>query len=413
LLHGEIAYVDQQAPPARQPLPNTLSFEDLGYLDRTVRGIGQQSLIYSLYIPYNTEPLVVKLNLGLVHSPDLDIQNSSFTVYLNGFSIAGILPTAQNSTGDPITLGLPAKRFRPGINFIRIAFDLHVPYSSCERALETIWATVLNASTVEITYRNSVPIPSLEHFPLPFNDSSGSVFVIPDQHNPEDLAYVSRLAFTMGASAYEIGTAPQAMTAAVFAENEKGFPNVILVGLPSENLVTQSTNNLFPQPFTLEENTLEEGYGIYLPTSSQDASLGLMEVFRSPWVKDGTVLVLTGNDRQGLEWTWDAVLNPAVRASFAGNVMVIGSDQRSQTLGDTMVQGPPQFLFQQIADAGNIPIIGQILQRNGKAFLVPALVGVGIALLLVVGVLWTIGWARDRKMLNGNANREEGEDDER
>jgi hypothetical protein len=413
LLHGDVAYVDQQAPPARQPFPNTLSFEDLGYLDRTVKGIGQQSLIYSLYIPYDTEPLVVKLNLGLVHSPDLDIQNSSFTVYLNGFSIAGILPTARSSTGDPITLGLPAKRFRPGINFIRIAFDLHVPYSSCERALETIWATVLNTSTVEITYRNNVPVPSLKHFPLPFSDSSGSVFVMPDQHSPEDLAYVSRLAFTMGASAYEVGGALQAMTAADFREKEGEFPNVILVGLPSENLVTQSTNDLFPQPFTLEGNTLEEGYGVFLPTSSKDASLGLMQVFRSPWVRDGTVLVLTGNDRQGLEWTWDAVLNPALRASFAGNVMVIGSDHRSQALGGTMVQGPPQFLFQQIADAGNIPIIGQTLQRNGKAFLVPALVGVGIALLLVVGVLWTIGWARDRKMLNGNANRDEGEDHER
>jgi hypothetical protein len=264
-----------------------------------------------------------------------------------------------------------------------------------------------------MTYRNNVPIPSLEHFPLPFNDSSGSVVVIPDQHSLEDLAYVSRLAFTMGASAYEIGGAPQVMKAADFKQKEKEFPNVILVGLPSANLVTRSTNDLFPQPFALEENTLEEGYGIFLPTSTKDASLGLMEVFRSPWVRDGTVLVITGNDRQGLEWTWDAVLNPALRDSFAGNVMVIGAAHRSQVLGGTMVQGPPQFLFQQIADTGNIPIIGQILQRNGKAFLIPALVGVGMALLLVVGVLWTVGWARDRKMLNGNSTRGEDEDDER
>jgi hypothetical protein len=138
-----------------------------------------------------------------------------------------------------------------------------------------------------------------------------------------------------------------------------------------------------------------------------------MQVFRSPWVRDGTVLVITGNDRQGLEWTWDVILNPTLRDSFAGNVMMIGSEHRSQALGGTMVQASPHFLFQQIADAGNIPIIGQILQRNGKAFLVPALVGVGIALLLVLGVLWTIGWARDRKLLNGNASRDEDEDYER
>lgn len=413
LLHGDVAYVDQQAPAARQPFPNTLSFEDLGYLDRTVRGIGQQNLIYSLYVPYDIEPVVVKLNLGLIHSPDLDIQSSSFTVYLNGFSIAGILPTARSSTGDPITLGLPARKFRRGINYIRIAFDLHVPYSSCERALESVWATVLNISTVDLTYRNNVPIPSLKHFPLPFSDPPGSVLVVPDRYSPQDLSYVSRLAFTMGASAYELNGAPQAMTATDFRQKEKEFPNVILVGLPSENLVTRSTNDLFPQPFTLEENTLEEGYGVYLPTSNQDASLGLMEVFRSPWVTDGTVLVLTGNDRQGLEWTWDAVLNPAMRDSFSGNVMVIGSAHRSQVVSNATAQDAPQFLFQQVADAGNIPIIGQILQRNGKAFLVPALLGVGTALLLVIGVLWTISRAMNRKMLNTIANRDEGEDHER
>ncbi|MCI0607661.1 MAG: cellulose biosynthesis cyclic di-GMP-binding regulatory protein BcsB, partial [Anaerolineae bacterium] len=173
LLHGNVAYIDQQTTLPPQPFPNDFSFEDLGYLDRTVRGIGQQNLIYSLYIPYDIDPALVKLNLGLVHSPDLDIQNSSFTVYLNGFSIAGILPTARSSTGEPITVGLPASKFRPGINFIRIRFDLHVPYSTCERAPESVWATVLNNSTMGVTYRNRPPIPSLKYFPLPFSDYPG------------------------------------------------------------------------------------------------------------------------------------------------------------------------------------------------------------------------------------------------
>lgn len=396
LLHGNLAYVEQWIQPAPEPFPNDFSFEDLGYLDRTVRGIGQQNLIYSLYIPYDTEPVLAKLHLGLVHSPDLDIQNSSFTVYLNGFSIAGILPTPGSSTGETITIGLPARKFRRGINFIRIAFDLHVPSSSCERALETVWATLLNTSTLEFTYRSSVPIPSLKDFPLPFNDSSNSVFIIPDQYSPEDLGYISRLAFMMGVSAYDVSYPPQVMTASEFEQEGTEYANVILVGLPSENSITRSANDLFPQPFTLGKNTLEEGYGVYLPTSDQDASLGLMQIFRSPWVRDGTVLVITGNDRRGLEWAWDVILDPAVRDSFGGNVMVIGSAQRSQVVG-TALQPSPQFLFQQIADAGNIPIIGQMLQRTGQAFLIPALAAVGIALLMVAGALWTIHWARQRK----------------
>jgi hypothetical protein len=402
LLYGNVAYIDQHAPPAPQPFQNNITFEDLGYLDRTVRGIGQQNLIYSLYIPYDIEPILVKLNLGLVHSPDLDLRSSSFTVYLNGFSIAGILPSDRSSAGAPITIGLPAKRFHRGINFIRVAFDLHVPHSSCDRALETVWATVLNSSTLEITHRNRVPTPSLKNFPLPFSDYSGFTFVIPDQYNQKDLAYLSRLSFLMGASAYPPSLPPKVMTATNFHEKETEHLNAILVGLPSENSITRHTNDLLPQPFKADENSLEEGYGVYLPTTDKDASLGLMQIMPSPWVKGGTVLVLTGNDRQGLQWAWDAILNPTLRNSFAGNVMVIGSANRSQALGGVSAQQNPQVLFQQIADASNIPIIGSIIQRSGQAFLMPTLIAIGTALILVIFTLWVIRITRNRKTLDSD-----------
>ena len=413
LLHGNIGYVDQDPLPEPQPFRNNVSFEDLGYLDRTVRGIGQQNLIYSLYIPYEIEPVVVKLNLGLVHSPDLDILNSSFTVYLNGFSIAGILPNSKSSTAEPITIGLPAKRFRRGINFIRVTFDLHVPHSSCERALESVWATVLNSSALEINYRNHTPIPSLKNFPLPFSDYPGFIYVIPDQYDQEDLGNISRLSFMLGTSSFQSNRPPEVLTATIFAQNKTRHPNVILVGLPSANSVTRNVNDLLPQPFADVGNLLEEGYGVYLPTSNRDASLGLLQLIPSPWVKGGTVLVLTGNDRQGLEWMWDVLLNPALRGNFTGNVMVVGSANRIETSGTVSGQENPQVLFQQVADASNIPIIGPILQRSSRLFPLPALVAVGIALLLVFCVLWVIKVARHVSIKFVDEKTDEAEQDDK
>jgi hypothetical protein len=396
LLHGNVAYIDQYLPPTPQPFRNDFSFEDLGYLDRTVRGIGQQNLIYSVYIPYDIDPTLVKLNLGLVHSPDLDIRNSSFTVYLNGFSVAGILPTDPSSTGPLITVGLPAKRFRPGINFIRIRSDLHVSYNSCDRALESVWATILNSSTLEVSYRNRSPIPSLKHFPLPFSDYPGFIYVIPDQYDQNDLGHISRLSFMIGTSPHLLSYPPGVLTAGTFMQHESEHRNVILVGLASQNSATMSTNDLLPQPFTKDGKSLQEGYGVYLPTSDKDASLGLMQIIPSPWVKGGTVLVLMGNDSQGLEWTWDVILNPTLRDQFAGNLMVVGSAHRSEASGAVSGQENPQTIFQQIADASNIPIIGPILQKWGQAFLAPALVAVGTALFLVVCILWVIRVVRNR-----------------
>ncbi len=79
LLQGNIAYTDQTPLPEPQPFQNRVSFEELGYLDRTVKGIGQQSLIYSLYIPYDVEPASVKLRSGV--GPFAGPGRSQFFVY--------------------------------------------------------------------------------------------------------------------------------------------------------------------------------------------------------------------------------------------------------------------------------------------------------------------------------------------
>ena len=209
-------------------------------------------------------------------------------------------------------------------------------------------------------------------------------FVIPDQFSPKDLLNVSRFSFLIGTAAYRPNRPPKAMTASDFGQKGAEAPNVILVGLPAENSITQSANNLLPQPFTEDGHSLEQGYGVYLPTSDQDASLGLMQIMPSPWAQDGVALILSGNDQQGLDWTWDVLLNPTLQNQFAGNVMVVGSAQRSQTFGAVSVQESPQALFQQIADVSNIPIIGSLLQRTGRGSILPAVVTIGVTLLFSI-----------------------------
>jgi hypothetical protein len=398
LLQGNAAYVDRHSPATIQPFRKKYSFEDLGYLDRTVRGVGQQSLIYRLYIPYDIEPILAKLKLDLFHSPSLSPQHSLFTVYLNGFDIAAIAPGARGSIGEPITIGLPDKRFRPGLNFIRVNFDLHVSRSSCEHSLESVWGTVLSSSTIELTFRKRTPTPSLEYFPLPFSDPPGSLMVIPDQFQPDDLAHVSKLSFMMGTSAYQPHRPPEVTTAANFNPKQSKHRHVILVGGPRENSVTYSINDLLPQPFSEDGYTLQDGYGVQLPTRDKQSSLGLVEILPSPWVRGGTVLVLTGNDPQSLEWTWNAILDPRLRDRFEGNVMVVGAANGNQTIGG-YADSTPLSLFQQVADASNIPIVGPLLQKSGQAFLAPALTAVGSGLLMVIGIYWVINLMRHRRKL--------------
>ena len=75
-------------------------------------------------------------------------------------------------------------------------------------------------------------------------------------------------------------------------------------------------------------------------------------------------------------------------------------------------QENPQVLFQQVADASNIPMIGSILQRSSNLFPLPALVAIGIALLLVIYVLWIIKVARHINIQFVNEKTDEAEEDE-
>lgn len=382
LLRGNIAYLEDDYVPAPPPSFQAQStFEEMGYNDRTVRGIGQQDLIYRFYLPYNVDPLTAELSLTLGHTPDLDTQSSSITIYLNGFSVAGILPTARSANPAPITVDFPAARFRPGVNFIRFSLDLHIPYTSCERAPQSVWATIFNSTTISLTYRDRVPIPSLNYFPLPFSDCSGATFVTPDHPQLGELTNISKFSFILGQTAQIASCSPRVIPASSFSGEKHGKDNLVMFGLPLDNPAILTVNSYLPQPFTPDGTAIQDGYGVLLPTADQTASLGLVEIVSSPWDASKSILLLSGNDSQGLEWTWEMVLDPAVRDQFSGNLMVVGSEKRSSAITSAGEQAA-QPVFQQTADVSRIPFIGPLLQRSGGMTPVPELVAVWAALLV-------------------------------
>jgi hypothetical protein len=385
LLSGNVAYFDKTAENIPPAFKTKYSFEELGYLDRTVRGIGIGNLTYKVYIPYLVEPSSADLALQISHSPDLDDQTSSISVNLNGFTVASILPAARNSRLEPIRVDLPTKRFHPGVNYIRISFDMHLPYSSCEKAPETVWATVFNSSTFQLTYKNRTSIPNLQDFPSPFNDSPSATIVVPDNPELSTLEQVLRFDFYLGASSFYPSQPPGLITTTEYKTDSTRSGNFILVGLPAENVSIRDVNEYLPQPFQKDSNQLQSGYGVYLPTSNTNASIGMLQITPSPWNEDSVILVLTGTDQQGLDRAWKAILDPTVRDQLSGNIMVVGPSEEATASMDAKL--PANVHFQQTTVVTKIPLIGRYLQQNGQneALLsLLAIVVVGLITLIAV-----------------------------
>jgi hypothetical protein len=393
MLRKSLAYLDRGPVRPPQPFQDVYTFAQLGYTNRTVRGIGESSLIYRVFIPYNVEPTNAFLRLVISHSPDLDTNVSSILVYVNGFTVAGIVPSARSAQFDPIEVNLPAARFRPGENFIRLTFDLHLPYSSCERAPQSVWATVDASSDLHMSFSQAVRIPTLTDYPMPFSDYPGFTFVLPDNYDLKTLEHITSLAFQFGQNSQLAYQPPVVFTASKFDPETAERANFVLVGLPTENRHIFSINRLLPQPFTEDGSGLEPGYSVYLPDPSEQAAIGLLETLTSPWSSNGVLLVVTGTDAQSLEWTWDVLLDPVYVQRFSGNVMVVGSGARI-----TAANGAgPAITFVNSPEVSRFPIIGRLLQKLEPSDIFPVLVSVETALLALLALLAVLRW-RDRSI---------------
>ena len=257
LLNEQIAFIDNFDTSYEASFASKYTFEDIGYLDRTMRGIGEQSIIYKFYVPYNIEIRNAVLKLILTHAPNLDSNDSSFIVAVNGFTVAGILPTARSANLIPIEVSLPANRFRPGINYIRFTFDLQIPENSCTQSPEAVWATIHNSSSIESLYRDSNGIANLKNYPLPFNDSPGVSFIVPDQLTEENLINIVNLAYHLGNTSFINATPPNIIQDSTFLEDMPTLKeNQILIGNPKNNQTLARINNILPQPFTKDGKEL-------------------------------------------------------------------------------------------------------------------------------------------------------------
>ena len=180
-------------------------------------------------------------------------------------------------------------------------------------------------------------------------------------------------------------------TASQFSPKDAERLNLILVGLPTENSHILEINRLLPQPFSDDGNSLEPGYGVYLPAPNEQAAIGLLETLASPWSSERAILVVSGTDPQSLEWTWDVLLDPEYTQKFSGNVMMVGSNARLAESGGAL--SPVTFVDS--PEVSQLPVVGSLFQKLEPSDVFPVLVAIETALLVFIGLLAVIRW-RDR-----------------
>ena len=396
-LSGSFAALAPAAPPAPgdHVLPEMLSFEELGYHSRTVGGAGEHSLIYRVYLPYDLQLTSASLDLILYHSQNLQ-GRSIANIYVNGVNLAGILLNDRDQNGEMTEINLPAKHFRPGINYLRITFDLKIPVGSCAADDTSTWATVADTSLLEIESTRSAHQPTLGDFPQPFNGEAGAVLVLPEHPDAETLNRVARLAILIGQSAQPDSLPPTVVTAATFDRDVDGNQHLVLIGTPQQNPMVSQINAALPQPFKASGLGLAVGYGI--TNSAENQPTGLVEVSRSPWNGNRRILVITGVDEQSFLNAFDRMLAPEPQTpGLTGNVLAVRSSQSGQLEAQNLL----------IQDPGNLPLAGRGFQAIDQLGIDLSLVAIALGLAFLFLIILGIRWIERQQEITQKVERHE------
>ncbi|OAN40831.1 cellulose synthase [Chloroflexus islandicus] len=139
------------APAPVQGQSAAKRFADLGYGDRTARGI-DAVLDYYFPIPTGLRPASDGLlTLRFSHSPLLRSDRSTITVALNGQSLASTRLTAENAADGALAVPLPVAGFTgPGL-FVQVQVHMRLTDDACEEVQNpALWTVVSGDSTLRL-----------------------------------------------------------------------------------------------------------------------------------------------------------------------------------------------------------------------------------------------------------------------
>lgn len=384
------------ALPSHEPVatPRQFTMADLGYGERVVRGSGQKSLIYAVDVPFAWSLQSGKLKLNFAHSALIETDKAELAIYLNGHVISGIRLSAVNNTPEFIEIDIPQSQFRPGRNFLRLAFDFGSSVNLCGALANPEggpWASVYPDTSLTFSGGDQgggrLNLKDFPYFLATEADWENLLIVLPNQHTNADLDAALNLMRTLSIVDGVRPYAPRWVRAgSMSAEMKKS--HLIILGEPYRQPLLQELNSNLPIAFDLQTGMALSTYGIRVPV--EQPQLGIVQLLRSSWDANHMILAVSGVGQQGSDWAMRLLTDPSLQPQLAGQVAVISMHDQAQGA---------KVYTQVIADLGAVPVIStantlllQLLGDNNpwSPFVLAVISTLLIALFITLGMRWKL-----------------------
>jgi cellulose synthase operon protein B len=304
-----LAYIrDVQVLADSIPVVESSTFRSLGYETQTLSGVGSDSTDFLFYVAKDQVTTSdAHLDLVYYHSGLLDYGFTSFEIQLNGQLINSTAFSKETEQVSTLRIKFPSGLLRYGENHLTVSTNL-LPDNSCDLSgLADPWMVISDQSNFYIPSAGSVNLSKnwvldLKAYPVQFvgqSDLGDVAFVLP-KSSPSSWSIAGRMAYQLGQ------TANPAIPGLKVAFGDDVSPEIsqnhslIVIGRASSLPFLTTFNESLPGPFDFSNDTANERQLQVVYRVPPDVSLGYLELLYSPFDAERTVLVVSGNNDQGL-----------------------------------------------------------------------------------------------------------------
>lgn len=318
VIRAEGAQVSAEAGSASEPAAiqsEARSFADLGYQDVTMTGVGTLMADYSFIMPNGSIPeRGVTLDLVLNTSAGLDPDRTMMTVRLNDFPVYSIRLGSQESGDRKIHFEIDPSIILEGRNVLSVEVTIH-PLNICDNRMDqyggwkddTLWTVIVrDTSSLIIPFSTGIQTTdepeqqkSLSLFPDAFINSSSldhlTFLVARDDLDGWNTAV--EMAFSLGATSNF--TKAEKSSVRLQAAFLDGSGNTVqLVG---QNVIAVGTNTELEQYIPAGHDQIQQYDAPVVFDVLDGAPLGFVDIIPSVWDKDYSMLLVRGNNANGMD----------------------------------------------------------------------------------------------------------------
>lgn len=302
------------------------------------------------------------VDVAYIASPLLDREQSTLTILANDRLITSVQPVADG-TEHHFSLAIPVDQLQGAGVTLHFQGYLRLTDLPCEVSNNPAqWLTILDQTSLTLTAGTNTAVPDLADLPQAIvvenalDTPPPVIFILPDDPDEVTLTTAAQVAARLGAGSRGSFASFGAETVSTLTETQKKTANLVIVGLPQEQVLIKEMRQALPAD--LVHDNFVTADNIIVPPEH-----GVIQIFNSPWNDARTVLLVSAAQKAGLALTGrafaDQVTFQSLRDSFH---FVRALESRAEPI-PTRAWLTPQTTFAQLNDRDRT-VVGTGLHRE-------------------------------------------------